>query len=218
MTIDTEPSIEEQRELLEILKFTPCTYRIELWGYGSESVLGTVSREIYDYFEENDIDLEEYATDDENTFEVPEDMMPFPPGEWYECCDIVHECGIEMSDYNNITVFDNEENEVWSHNLDPIVLEESDILVEESKEYYINDQPDGTVVFYGQAGEKGTLFEGDIELTSVFDPTKLSFVYDDIEGSLLCSTVRYDGEDIDNIGGSTTGKSIDFSLTLVDKH
>ena len=213
----TEPTKEEQQELLETLKFTPCTYRIELWGYGSETVLGTVSREIYDYFEENKIDIAEYATDDDNPFEVPTNMMPFEPGSWYECADIVHECGIEMSDFNTVSVFDNDENEIWTHSLDNIALEESNIIVEEECEYYINDQPDGTVVFFGQAGEKGTMFEGDIELRSPFDSSKLTFVYTDIEGLLLCSSVLYDGEDIENIGGSTTGKSVDFSLIVVEK-
>jgi hypothetical protein len=41
---------EEKQELMDILKFTPCTYTIQMWGYGGEYVMGTVERKIYDYF------------------------------------------------------------------------------------------------------------------------------------------------------------------------
>ena len=42
--------LAEQQKLIEVLKFTPRTYKIQLWGYGGEYVMGTVDRKIYDYF------------------------------------------------------------------------------------------------------------------------------------------------------------------------
>ena len=46
-------TIKEQEQLMEVLKFTPRTYKIELWGYGGEYVMGTVERRIYDHFRQN---------------------------------------------------------------------------------------------------------------------------------------------------------------------
>ena len=41
-------TITEQEKLIEVLKFTPRTYKIQLWGYGGEYIMGTVDRKIYD--------------------------------------------------------------------------------------------------------------------------------------------------------------------------
>ena len=53
MATKKKTKAEQQEELIQTLKFTPRTYKIHMWGYGGERVLGTVSREIYDYFKEN---------------------------------------------------------------------------------------------------------------------------------------------------------------------
>ena len=51
-------TIKEQEELVEVLKFTPRTYRIELGAYGGEVYAGRVDRATYEYFKENNIDIE----------------------------------------------------------------------------------------------------------------------------------------------------------------
>jgi hypothetical protein len=45
--------LAEQEKLIQTLKFTPRTYKVSMWGYGGETVMGTISREIYDYFKAN---------------------------------------------------------------------------------------------------------------------------------------------------------------------
>ena len=35
---------DEHEKLIAHLKFTPRTYKIQLWGYGGEYVMGTVDR------------------------------------------------------------------------------------------------------------------------------------------------------------------------------
>jgi hypothetical protein len=82
-------------------------------------------------------------------------------------------------------------------------------------EAWIGEKPAGTVVFIGSSNEKGTFFEGEIELTAPFDIEKLTLGYDEIDGEELINSVTYDGEDIDNFGGSTDGKSSDFGMYLV---
>jgi hypothetical protein len=52
---------EEKDHLMEILKFTPRTYKIQLWGYGGEKVMGTVDKAAWDYCMENQVDLQEIA-------------------------------------------------------------------------------------------------------------------------------------------------------------
>ena len=64
--------------------------------------------------------------------------------------------------------------------------------------------------------EKGSFFLGYVELEGEFDLTKLKIVISDIEvgdvfyfGEII-SSVLYDGEELDNWGGDTDGKSFDI--------
>ena len=207
---------EEQQLLIDTLKFTPRTYKISMWGYGGEKVMGTVSREAYDYCLENQVDLTDISwnSDSAEEMELDEDKLPFPPGSWYECDNMAHASGvsrnagtIQIEDENGEVVFEKS-------------LEDCDGC-EDSPEWscfdeaYIGSQPAGTVVFVGSSNEKGTFFEGEIELTAPFDITKLTLSCEDIDGEELISSVTYDGEDIDNFGGSTDGKSSDFGMYVV---
>ena len=54
---------KEKEELMEILKFTPCTYKIQIWGYGGEVVLGEIERKQFDYFRDNRLNVSDYAYD-----------------------------------------------------------------------------------------------------------------------------------------------------------
>jgi hypothetical protein len=92
--------LAEQQKLIEVLKFTPRTYKISMWGYGGERVMGTVDKAIWNYCNDNQVDLSEIAWGDEDTIEdmgLDLDMMPFPPGSWYECDDMGHINGVSRS-------------------------------------------------------------------------------------------------------------------------
>ena len=102
---------KQKEELIATLKFTPRTYKVELGAYGGEVYAGRVSREIYKYFKDNNIDLDEYASDWDNELGVPDHMQPFPPGSAYECDGLVHASGATMDDGNYITVYDENGNE-----------------------------------------------------------------------------------------------------------
>mgnify|MGYP000988599651 CR=1 FL=1 len=39
----------EYEQLMATLKFTPRTYKVSMWGYGGEKVMGTVERDVWDY-------------------------------------------------------------------------------------------------------------------------------------------------------------------------
>ena len=204
--------IAEQEKLIATLKFTPCAYKISLWGYGGESVMGTVTREIYDYFRSRRLSVSDFAWDSDYAEEhnISEDMWPFPPGSWYECDDMVHSNGVVL-DSGTVRIDDETDNEVIQRSLDQFQDEDCPEF-DYTDAVFIDDKPPGTIVFIGNSNEKGTFFEGEIELTAPFDINKLTFHVEDVDGSEVVCGVSYDGVPIDNCGGDTTGKSSEFGF------
>jgi hypothetical protein len=217
-----EPTIQEQEKLIEILKFTPRTYKIQMWGYGGEYVMGTVDRRIYDYFRHRRLNLMDYAWDGDYAQDnnIPEDMQPFPPGSWYECDDMGHTHGVDRG-AGTLQILDENEEVVYERSLEDI-----DGYSDDSPEWsggdevWIDAKPAGTVVFIGTSSEKGTFFEGELPLNMPFDITKLSLSYDEVDGNEIVNKVMYAEEEIDNSGGSTSGKSSDFGFYIAgsNKH
>jgi hypothetical protein len=211
--------LAEQQKLIEVLKFTPRTYKISMWGYGGERVMGTVEKSVWDYCNDNQVDLPEIAWGDEDTVEemgLDVDMMPFTPGSWYECDDMGHINGVsrnagtlQIEDENGNTVFEKSLDDITGGGCDG----EPDWCCND--EVWAGSKPEGTVVFIGVSNEKGTFFEADLELRAPFDITKLELHYDEFDGEDIVTGVVYDGEDIDNWGGSTDGKSSDMNMVLI---
>ena len=75
---------EEQQQLIDTLKFTPRTYKISMWGYGGEKVMGTVDQEVWDYCMANQVDLSDIAwnSDAAEDMDLDADQLPFTPGAW----------------------------------------------------------------------------------------------------------------------------------------
>lgn len=209
----TAKDLAEQEELIQTLKFTPRNYTINLSGYGGEIVIGHVDKKSVDYFDQNDIDIEEFADDWDNELEVPEEFQPFVPGEWHDCDNICHNSGAEMSDLNQLTVYDENGKEVWSCAMDPAVLADAGVQVECVEEYYVNDQAAGSVVFVGQSSEKGQFFDATVELRMPFDPKKIKIFYGDFDGWNLHTAVFYNDEELDGWDHyDTTGKGNYYSI------
>lgn len=210
---------EEKQELIEILKFTPRTYKISLWGYGGEKVMGTVSKEVWDYCNDNQVNLVDIAWSDEDTVENDMDLdlekLPFQPGQWYECDDMAHVNGVSR-DAGHIQIEDENGNTVFEKSLD-----DCDGGSDDSPVWCCNDEvwvgmkKKGEVVFIGSSNEKGTFFEGDIELKMPFNIELLELHYDEVDGEEIVNAVYYDGEEIENYGGSTDGKSSDMNMVLL---
>jgi hypothetical protein len=198
---------------MEILKFTPCTYKITMWGYGGEYVMGTVDRKIYDYFKHRRLDLNDFAWDSDYADEhnIPEEMWPFPPGSWYECDDMGHVHGVDR-DSGTLQIEDEKGETVIERSLESI--DGCDIELSCGDEVWVDSKDPGTIVFVGTSGEKGTFFEGEINLTAPFNQEKLTICYDDFDGNDVVCSVEYDGEEIDNWGANTNGKSSDFGFYI----
>ena len=205
----------EHEKLIELLKFTPRTYVIQMWGYGGEYAMGTVERKIYDYFRHRRLDVSDFAWDSDYADEhnIPEDMWPFPPGSWYECDDMAHVNGVDMQ-AGTLQISDENGDTVYERELESINGCDGSPELSCGDEVWVDSKPAGTVVFIGTSSEKGTFFEGEIYLTEPFDPEKLCINYDDIDGNEIVSSVTYDGEYIDNNGGGTNGKSSDFGFYI----
>ena len=211
----------EHEKLMETLRFTPRTYKIQLWGYGGEYIMGTVERKIYDYFRHRRLDLSDFAWDSDyaNEHNIPEEMWPFPPGSYYDCDDICHEHGVDRN-AGTLQIDDENGETVYQQSLENISGMGADGDEPEpewggGEEYWIGMNPVGTVVFFGVSNEKGTFFEAELPLTAPFDVTKLELGYDEIDGNDIVNSVKYNGEQIDNWGGDTNGKGSEFGLYLI---
>jgi hypothetical protein len=204
-------TIKEQEHLMEVLKFTPRTYKVELWGYGGEYVMGTVDRRIYDYFRQHRISVPDYAWGGDEFDHVPEDMRPFEPGCWYDNDDMGHVSGV---DRNSGTLQITDENGVVVYQRELSDLDGCDVQLSTFEEVWIDEKPAGTVVYYGYSSEKGSFFEADLELKEPFDPEKLLLNISDFDGNEIVVGVEYDDEELDNNGGNTNGKGSDHAFYI----
>jgi hypothetical protein len=116
---------------------------------------------------------------------------------------------LQIEDENGETVFEKSFDDITGGGCDS----EPDWCCDD--EVWIGSRKAGEVVFVGSSNEKGTFFEGNIELRAPFDITKLELHYDEFDGEEIITSVVYDGEDIDNWGGSTSGKSSDMNMVLL---
>lgn len=213
---------KEKQELIEVLKFTPRTYKIQMWGYGGEKVMGTVDPKAWDYCLKHRIDIVDLAWGDYDVFTEERgldiDQLPFTPGSWYECDNMGHVSGVSRS-AGTLQITDENGNTVFEKSFDDIAGGGMDGEPEWccNDEIWIGSRAKGEVVFVGSSNEKGTFFEGDIELRAPFNIEKLELHYEEIDGEEIINCVYYDGEEIENSGGCTDGKSSDMDLVrLID--
>lgn len=214
----------EHEQLIQVLRSGPRRYHIHLTGYGGEIVIGTITAAQYEFWRERDELLSDYAYGDLPDDEViPADMQMFEPGEYYLCDDLAHENAVEFSDSCWVTVYDEDDQEVWSSPLSEDALSANgvDVTGMHRSEFYVADDcPTVTHAFLAQNTEKGTFWTGEIETFGDFDPNRLSFSTIDIEGWELVDGVSYESVILDDTGGySTTGKGSDYRVFKVrDDH
>ncbi len=209
---------KEKEELMQILKFTPRTYKIQMWGYGGEKVMGLVDPKTWDYCMKHSVDLVDIAWSDEDT--VQEDMgldvdkLPFYPGQWYECDNMAHTHGVSLS-AGTIQIEDENGNVIFEKSLDACDGGDDSPGLSCQDEAWVGQAKKGEVVFIGSSNEKGTFFEGEINLKAPFDIEKLVLYYDEVDGEELVNCVYYEDEEIENFGGSTDGKSSDMDMVRI---
>lgn len=211
---------EEQQQLIDTLKFTPRTYKISMWGYGGEKVMGVVDPKVWDYCMENSVNLVEIAWGDEDTVQdemgLDLDQLPFYPGQWYECDSMAHVNGVSRN-AGTVQIEDENGDTVFEKHFDACDGGEGSPQWCCNDEAWVGSRKKGEVVFIGSSNEKGTFFEGEIPLQAPFDIEKLELYYDEVDGEEIVNCVYYDGEEVENWGGSTDGKSSDMDMVrLID--
>lgn len=207
---------EEKQQLIETLRFTPRTYKIQMWGYGGERVMGRVDPKTWDYCLKHRVDLVDLAWGYEYAEEndLDEEKLPFTPGSWYECDSMGHVHGVSR-DIGTLQIEDENGNVVYEHPVQNLCGMDGEPQWCCNDEVWIGMAKKGEVVFIGSSNEKGTFFEGEINLRAPFDIEKLELHYDEIDGEEIINCVYYDGEEIENFGGSTDGKSSDMNMVRI---
>lgn len=183
-------------------------YEIEIYGYGAECVMGTLTEEQYkfwiDFADREDEALNSHLFwdpwSDEEGNPVTDDEDPRFLGQWYELDDIVHSNGA-LYDNCTITVTDEDGNVVWE-------TQDPDI---EKTEFYDPDDMEGYFI-KAWSSEKGCFFGSEID-TEKFDPKKLKIYASNIDCEVLIDAIMYDGEEVYNdTGGDTNGKGYGYLI------
>jgi hypothetical protein len=213
-------SRKQKEQLMQTLRFTPRNITISLSGYGGEIVMGTVDPAVARYWQARD-DFEEYATSwsmEDDFADVPEQFRFIQDGSWYECDDLAHSCGVEMSAGCWLNITDDLTGETLMEiELDPITLKSAGIEAEEFESVEVETRP-GRAVFVGQNFEKGLFFQTEVEITEPFDPAQLKFGFSTYDGWRVCNSVSYRDEELDGQDAySTTGKSSSYELYVGDE-
>jgi hypothetical protein len=209
---------QEKQDLVEILKSGINKYSIHLTGYGGEIVVGEITPAQYQYWRERDLD--ELINDWDDDLAIDKDLKIFQHGVWHDCDSIAHETGVEFSNLCYVTVYDQNDNEVWQSSLGTAALEEAGLDPEGFNYDEMRVRHDSTAAhaFLAQSIEKGTFFTGEFETFGRFDPRKLSFSTIDIEGWDLVNGVSYASQIIDDTGGyDTRGKGMELKVFEVER-
>ena len=179
-------------------------FTIDISGYGGELVIGRLTEQQVENIKNFDGELNDLVFDDEAL-----------GGFWAEIDDVYH--NFNAGDVFTITVYDEDGQEIHQFtDEDVMYVDESPCEVEYEDKFNSIQEP--CLVCY--SGEKGSFFEANFEADE-FDLTKLKIVIHEDCGLGGCynvgnmiGSVYYDGEELDNYGGSTDGKYFDVNINF----
>ena len=189
-------------------------------GYGGEIVLGKISKKAAEFWQSDEMaeHLHGYVFSPE-WFEEENPDIKIPKyaqiGVWHDLEDRGHEWGADER-HAQLTI--NEvSDDTWDadHVRDIYYGSLMDFAVEHDEVDMIIDEchPDPKeYTFVGLNSEKGTFYEGTIEIEGEFDPKKVSFSSMEMHNDTLITEILYDDEIVDNAGGGTDGKSMSFEI------
>lgn len=189
---------------------------IRINGTGVESFGGTVDFDTYKYFEDNDVDLEEYVEDIEfgnDNLDIPE-QYNFGCNGIEEIDNLWHMNGAYLDiHHNEIEVIDSDENQIWKSPLTFEALKEKGVQLESDGDFddIVNELPEKTAVMVGRKVANGVIFEVEIEVYKDFDVTKLVIYLHEDDGQDVIKRMEYDGEIIEDESSSSDGKSQEYS-------
>jgi len=177
---------------------------ISVGGYGGEYTVGSLTKEqAFYWLEKDDDELCEHITDpDPDSFEDETYI-----GYWHEKDDVIHSYGASA---NNLRIRINfgEEEHVYED-----LTQFEDIF--EMNEVYFEDLNGDSAYLVCYAGEKGVFWEGEIEVEDdvIFNTDDFTIMTNDLFGERFVTSVQYKGEEIEDGGAGTTGKSFEYRIT-----
>ena len=174
-------------------------YELTMGRIGGEVVVGSITKEQYDYWvNKNDDEIyQHFLEDDIEESEVPSDA--WIGNRWFEMDNVEHLNGCELSIANSINVWStgNERTCVFECDLDEGTLEKEEVKIQ-LNEVNVKELKEGYYFMYHPLEKGGLTIE--IETENEFDPKMLTlicteFVMPNKKGCFI-SSVDYEGGDV----------------------
>ena len=174
-------------------------YELTMGRIGGEVVVGSITKEQYDYWvNKNDDEIyQHFLEDDIEESEVPSDA--WIGNRWFEMDNVEHLNGCELSIANSINVWStgNERTCVFECDLDEGTLEKEEVKIQ-LNEVNFKELKEGYYFMYHPLEKGGLTIE--IETENEFDPKMLTlicteFVMPNKKGCFI-SSVDYEGGDV----------------------
>jgi hypothetical protein len=197
-------TLKQKKKLIDKIVHGNKKYRFTISRYGGETVMGTVTREQYEYWKDRDEELQEYVMgfdreEYEKEHNIPDEARFL--GDWYEQDNVEHTCGGEVSDGNILYIeeYDQNDNKIkdWEISLGAESREKHGIKLNDYQQFDADhDEVINKFYFYGQAFNKGGWYNEElVELGEELDTSKITLNCSDVEGWLVCSSISYEGLD-----------------------
>lgn len=178
-------------------------FTIEIKGYGRETFAGKITKEAYDFFKENHIDMNEYAKEVNYTYGREEESELGIPKQYdfgaeglHQINDLWAAWGPFLSDESMISITDEDFDEILSTTLDE--LEDSGIKVVKIFDYdeCMESLTEPTFIMQGHRPLEEIYYLNQDVDADYFDPSKLTIYYGDYDGLEIVTKVEYDGEEL----------------------
>ena len=183
-------------------------------GSGVETFSGMVDIATYLYFQENNVDLEEYYNDTEmgdNDLEIP-DEHHFGANGLTEVDDIWHVNGAYLIEDNKIEILNDSDEVIWSCSCDPEDLEGEDVTLIATSNYddIVDELAPNQAMTIGRFFQKGTIFDTSLNNIDEFDPSDLTIYYFEDESGWIITSIEYAGDELENEDSVSHGTGAEF--------
>jgi hypothetical protein len=183
-------------------------------GSGVETFSGNVAIGTFKYFQENDIDLEEYYNDTEmgdNDLEIP-DEHHFGANGLTEVDDIWHVNGAYLIEDNQIEVVNDSDDVIWSCSCDPDELQGEGVTLIATSNYdeVVDELKPNTAMMIGRLFNKGTIFDTRLNNIEKFEPSDLTIYYFEDESGWIITSIEYAGDELEDEDSVSWGIGSEF--------
>lgn len=189
---------------------------LDISGRGGELVLSPISESAFNYWRQQSVDkLENYVlnhcrSEVPDEFNFIDELYPNPV-DWHEMDSLGHYFGAHPS-HANLSI-DVEVDDVIRTVLVAqfrMAIKKTGALLKTSSINLHNKQRTRVLQIFSY--EKGSFFQAEIELDKKSDFKNLTYECTSFISEKLVTAVKFNGVEVDNVGGDTTGKGIFCSI------